>query len=106
MKREYLPLEALPAWSRLNGIIADGVGVQKLSSSDDSTEKGNGIVATQDRTSKESDAQPEILLQIPSDLLLSLDIVHDYAKCDGHLREVLEAVGDLGRVRLEPSQYH
>ncbi|KAJ5578337.1 uncharacterized protein N7459_007301 [Penicillium hispanicum] len=97
MKREYLPLESLPAWLRLNGISSNGVAFQRFGSADNATDKGSAIVATQDKCSKESDALPEVLLQIPSDLLLSLDTVLDYSKSDQNLREVLEAVGEFGR---------
>lgn len=56
------------------------------------------MLATAEKTSNESDAQPQVLLQVPSDLVLSLDTVHDYSKSDRQLREVLEAVDDFGWV--------
>lgn len=98
MKREYLPLGSLSAWLRLNGVVSNGIAIHQLGSSESGTDKGNAIVATAEKTSHESDAQPQVLLQIPSDLVLSLDTVHDYAKSDRELREVLEAVDDFGRV--------
>jgi len=94
MKRDSLPIESLPAWLRLNGIKANGVAFQKLGS-----EKGTGIVAVQDQMSSEDEtAAPPNLLEIPADLVLSPEMVHNYAKSDRYLREVLEAVGDFGRV--------
>lgn len=98
MKRGYLPLGSLPAWLKLNGVVSNGVAIRQLSSSESGTDKGNAIIATAEKTSHESDAQPHILLQVPPDLVLSLDAVHDYAKSDRDLREVLEAVDDFGRV--------
>lgn len=98
MKPEYLPLGSLSAWLRLNGIVANGVAFQQLGSSESGIDKGNAIVATADKQSNDSDVQPQVLLQVPSDLILSLETVHDYSKSDRHLREVLEAVGDFGRV--------
>ncbi|KAJ5917394.1 hypothetical protein N7466_010948 [Penicillium verhagenii] len=95
MKREYLPLDSLLAWLRLNGIATNGVAVQKLDSGDSETDKGNAIIATADRSNDTDDEQ--ILLQIPRDLVLSLESVYDYSKSDRDLREVLEAVGDSGR---------
>ncbi|GLI71976.1 hypothetical protein PoHVEF18_000143 [Penicillium ochrochloron] len=92
MKREYYPTDSLPAWLRLNGVTANGVAFQKLGSAENDADKGNAIVATESRTSKESDTQPEVLLRVPSDLVLSLEAVHGYAKYDEHLRQVLEAV--------------
>lgn len=98
MKREYLPLGSLPAWLRLNGVVSNGIAIQQLGSSESGTDKGNAIVATAEKTSQESDEQPQVLLRVPSDLVLSLDAVHDYSKSDRELREVLEAVDDFGRV--------
>jgi uncharacterized membrane protein YidH (DUF202 family) len=98
MKREYLAIEALPAWQRLNGIVSTGVAFQKLGSDEHGADKGSAIVATEAKSSNETDTKPEILLQIPRDLVLSLETVHNYAKSDRYLREVLEAIGDFGRV--------
>ncbi|KAJ5301310.1 hypothetical protein PENANT_c023G10356 [Penicillium antarcticum] len=97
MRREYLPIETLPAWQCLNGIVAKGVAFQKLGSSEYGTDKGSAIVATEAKSSDENDATPEILLQIPSDLVLSLETVHNYAKSDRYLHDVLEAIDDFGR---------
>jgi hypothetical protein len=44
------------------------------------------------------ETEPPILLEIPSDLVLSLETVQNYAKSDRYLHEVLEAVGNFGRV--------
>ncbi|KAJ5904466.1 hypothetical protein N7504_006849 [Penicillium tannophilum] len=96
MKREYLPLGALLAWLRLNGIVTNGVAVQRVGSAESETDKGNAILATADNFYKDPDDQ-QTLLQIPRDLVLSLESVHDYSKSDRDLREVLEAVGDFGR---------
>ncbi|KAJ5359540.1 uncharacterized protein N7496_011953 [Penicillium cataractarum] len=96
MEREYYPTDSLPAWLHLNGVTASGVAFQKVGSVENDTDKGNAIVATEAKTSKESDTQPEILLRVPSDLVLSLEAVHGYAKSDEKLRQVLEAVGGFG----------
>lgn len=96
MKLEYLPLGALLAWLRLNGVVTNGVAVQRLESAESETDKGNAILATTENSNDPDDQQT--LLQIPRDLVLSLESVHDYAKSDRDLREVLEAVGDFGRV--------
>ncbi|KAJ5082404.1 hypothetical protein N7532_011447 [Penicillium argentinense] len=98
MRREYLPLQSLPAWAKLNGIVTNGVAFQNLSSSENDTDKGNAIVAIENKTSDESDSLPQVLLQIPPELVLSLETVHAQSKSDQCLREVLEAVGDFGRV--------
>ena len=38
------------------------------------------------------------LVMVPRDLILSVESVHEHAKCDVHFREVLEALGSFGRV--------
>ncbi|KAJ5553834.1 hypothetical protein N7513_003793 [Penicillium frequentans] len=96
MRREYLPLGALLAWLRLNGIVTNGVAVQRVGSAESEADKGNAILATANNSNKDPDNQ-QTLLQIPRDLVLSLESVHDYSKSDRDLREVLEAVGDFGR---------
>ncbi|KAJ5753149.1 hypothetical protein N7520_010066 [Penicillium odoratum] len=88
MRREYLPLDSLLAWLRLNGIVTNGVAVQRLETVESDTDKGNAIIATAD--SKHS-TDEQVLLQIPRDLVLSLESVHDYFKSDRDLRDVLEA---------------
>ena len=97
MKREYLPLGSLLAWLKLNGIATNGVAVQRLGTAESETDKGNAILATVENFNNDPDNQ-QILLQIPRDLVLSLESVHDDSKSDRDLREVLEAVGDFGRV--------
>ena len=46
--------------------------------------------------------QPKILLTVPKDLVLSQSLVEEHAKSDRHLREILEAVGDFGKVGRPP----
>lgn len=108
MKRESLPLKTLPAWAKLNGIILDGVAFRHIQSSEnnnDTTGKGAAVVATQEKTSTGNgepgsgrDSRAKILIKIPLDMVLSLEGVGNYAKSDRFLREVLEGVGDFGRV--------
>jgi hypothetical protein len=112
MNRQYLPVEALPVWTQLNGVIFNGVEVRPLQA-EDGTDKGSGIVVTGKKLildgegtgDAESDAvrQPGVLMSVPPDLVLSLGTVDTYAKSDRWLREVLEAVGDYGRVNFPTS---
>ncbi|KAJ5091489.1 hypothetical protein NUU61_006359 [Penicillium alfredii] len=97
MKREYLPLNSLPTWLRFYGIATYGIAVEEFGLDEHGANKGSGIIATESKLSSDSDSSPEILLQVPSDLVLSLEAVHNYAKSDQDLREVLEAVGDFAR---------
>ncbi|PWY94770.1 SET domain-containing protein [Aspergillus sclerotioniger CBS 115572] len=99
MKHDYLPIETLFPWTKLNGIAVKGIAFRKLRA-DDGTDKGSAIVATEEQSVQEPrsvDSQPEPLLRVPSDLVLSQSFVDNYAKSDRQLREVLEAVGDFGR---------
>lgn len=97
MKRQFLPIEALPAWTKLNGITFHDIEVKRIVT-DDGIDKGASTVTTCVKESKEDSPEPEILMVIPPDLVLSLDMVHTCAKSDRYLREVLEAVGEFGKV--------
>ncbi|KAE8153869.1 SET domain-containing protein [Aspergillus avenaceus] len=100
MKRNYLPTETLPSWAKLNGISVDGINFRKLRT-EDGIDKGCAIVATEDRSNEQlsgtEEANTEVLLRVPSDMVLSLQMVENHAKSDRYLREVLDAVGDFGR---------
>lgn len=88
MHRETLPIGNLATWARLNNVEFYGVSVSSLPNS-----RGSGIVAS--TNSAQDDA---ILMRIPSELILSLENVWIYAKCDRHLAQVLESAGDYTRV--------
>jgi len=101
MKCEHLSIESLPAWARLNGVSVSGVAFKRLQS--DGTDRGSAIIAEGKQDSSSKDV---LLLQIPSDLILSLEAVDTYAKSDRYLREVLEAVGGFGKVLCFLSNWH
>ena len=86
MYLEKLPVSALPAWAKFNGISLNGATISKLAG-----DRGLGVVGdggNSDRT----------LMLVPADLILSVQNVFIFAKSDQHLREVLQAVGDYSRV--------
>ncbi|KAL4869762.1 hypothetical protein BDV12DRAFT_167174 [Aspergillus spectabilis] len=95
MKREHLPIEALIPFARLYGVSLRGVTFSKLRA-DDGTDKGGAIVTTEQSENGELPGK-EVILQVPSDMILSLEMVQEHSKYDRHLREVLEAVGDFGK---------
>lgn len=102
MKRQYLPVEALASWARLNGVTFHGVAFERTRSAD-GTDKGSAVIAKEERNNGDpasEESRPEILIRVPQDLVLSLSLVDNYAKSDRYLRQVLEAVGDYGRVRV------
>ena len=107
MRLESLSTDALPAWARLNGVSPFGVAFRRLQA-DDGTDKGCAVVATEEksRDPESNDDHPEILLSVPSDMVLSLESVGNYAKSDRYLRDVLEAVGDFGRVCINTNSLY
>lgn len=69
----------------------DGVAISKSPSS---PAKGLAIVA---QTFISSEYRRP-LLTVPSDLILSKDHVESHSRTDQHLRQVIEALGDFGKV--------
>ncbi len=86
MHRDYLPVDDLTPWARINNIEFIGVEIR-------TGHRGSGVVTTVEKS--ESDA---LLLTVPQELVLSLDNVWIYAKSDRHLLQVLEALGAYSRV--------
>lgn len=95
MRRHYLPIEQLRAWATLNDVKFNDTRIERITNPDGQHE-GAGLFAARDFEA--SHDFETFLLSVPHELVLSLDLVHDYAKSDGHLRDVLEAVGEFGRV--------
>lgn len=93
MRRRYLPIEQLHAWATLNGVTFVNTRVERLSNT---IAEGAGFFANCDFEINEH--YGTVLLSVPPDLVLSKDLVAEYAKSDRHLRDVLEAVGEFGRV--------
>ncbi|KAL2823105.1 hypothetical protein BJX63DRAFT_417472 [Aspergillus granulosus] len=97
MKREHIPIETLNPFARLYGVSLRGVTFGKLRA-EDGTDKGGAIIATQEKQSVDDELPEEdVLIKVPSDMILSLEMVQERAKYDRHLGEVLEAVGDFGK---------
>lgn len=109
MKRQYLPIETLPAWAKLNGVIFNGVEVKHLYA-EDGSDKGSGVVVTSEKLILDGEGtgdaecddarQPGVLINVPHDLVLSLELVDTCAKSDRYLKEVLDAAGEYGRVNF------
>ncbi|EEQ91744.1 SET domain-containing protein [Blastomyces dermatitidis ER-3] len=100
MRRENPPIDALAAWARLNSVQFHGVEVTQLQT-EAGVDKGCSVVATAKKSAPEFDpetpAEPEILMTIPSDLVLSLELVETCAKADRRLKEILDAMGEFAR---------
>lgn len=92
MHLQKLPVSAIPAWAKVNGVSFNGVTISQLTG-----DRGLGVVGdgqgNSDRTSP--------LMRVPAELIISVQNVFIFAESDQHLREVLEAAGDYSRV-LQP----
>lgn len=87
MQREYLPITALPAWSKLNDVNFLDIKVQDLGGT-----KGFGLVTERALSSKDTFDIPTLLL-VPRDLILSAEAIEEHAKVDQHFRQLLDAAG-------------
>ena len=86
MHSDPLPIDQLAVWARLSNVDFYGIEVCSLG------DRGSGLVATWE--SKDN----AILINVPRDLVLSLENVWVYAKADKHLLQALEAVEEYSRV--------
>jgi len=89
-----LPVNALQSWAVLNNATLDGVTFGPL---DGYEQHGSTVIAKRRLT---SDGATGPLMIVPRDLVLSKERVHEHAKYDRDFREVLDAVGDFGRVSI------
>jgi hypothetical protein len=88
MRRSRLSVRALRAWAELNGIKLNGVTVEDLENG-----QGAGLVASRDIQEEDT-----VFVSVPKELVLSKDLVWEYARSDPHLRQVLEAMDDYAKV--------
>ena len=90
-----MPIEHFETWAKFNGVNFNNTRVQRIIIPD-GQHKGSGIFVSDDL---ETDHSGEaVLISVPHDLVLSKDFVHEWAKSDVHLQNVLEAIGEFGRV--------
>jgi hypothetical protein len=85
------PIDALPAWAAFHGVSFNGVKVGPLPGLE---ERGSTVIAARDLHG----GNVEPLLVVPKDLIISRQNIDLLAKADRHLRELLDALGDFGRV--------
>lgn len=88
-----MPIEQLDAWAKLNGVEFHNCQVKQIVTQD-GQDRGAGIIATGNRHGYDDD----ILMYVPAELVLSQYQVEQFATCDKYLKDILEAVGDFGRV--------
>ncbi|KAL4977340.1 hypothetical protein BDW66DRAFT_165836 [Aspergillus desertorum] len=97
MRRESLSLDALIPFARLYNVTLHGVTFRKLRT-EDGADKGGAIVATENKQSgKEEPSEDDVLLKVPSDMIVSLETVQERSKYDRYLHEILQAVGDFAK---------
>lgn len=84
-------IDVLPTWATFNGVKFNGVKVGPLPGYED---RGSTVIA--DEKLQGGEAEP--LLVVPKELIISRQNIELIAKSDHHLRELLEALGDFGRV--------
>jgi len=95
MRRTRLPINALPAWCKLNDISFLGINVQDLGGT-----KGLSIVTQRPLNSKDIFDIPTLLI-VPNDLILSAEAIEGHAKVDQHFRQLLEVAGRKARLLSE-----
>ncbi len=82
--------EAFHPWTQLNGVRFHDVRPGHVEG------RGSALLASKDVENSAEGA--ECLLTVPKDLILSQEQVHEQAKVDRDFRELLESLGDFGRV--------
>lgn len=85
------PIDALPSWATFHGVKLNGVKIGPLPGFE---ERGSTVIA--DHVLHGGKVDP--LLVVPKDLIISRANIELLAKSDRHLRQILEANGDFGRV--------
>ena len=85
------PIEDLPKWAEFHGVNFNGIKIGPLPGFED---RGSTVIASRPLNG----GQESPLLVVPKELIISRQTVELLAKSDQHLREVLGALGDFGRV--------
>jgi hypothetical protein len=89
------PIESLPRWATFHGVNLNHVKIGPLPGFE---ERGSTVIASRELQG----GSVEPLLVVPKDLIISRANIELFARADRHLRGVLEAIGEFGRVR-QPS---
>lgn len=88
-----LPLDAFPAWARLNDVVLAGARIRYVQG------KGSGLVADADLGASGDGLNPVLI--VPHDLVLSAEAVEEYAKVDQNFKQLLGAAGnETTRIRV------
>lgn len=85
------PIGSFPTWAEFHDVKFNGVRVGPMPGFE---ERGSTVIASRDHVGGD-----EPLMVVPKDLIISRNNVELIAKSDQHLRELLDAAGEFGRVR-------
>lgn len=88
-----LPPEAFNPWAQLNGVKFHDVKPGRIAG------RGSALLASKAITNSSEGA--ECLLTVPRDLILGQEQISEQAKVDRDFQELLESVGDFGRVGVQ-----
>lgn len=87
-----LPISSLQSWASFNRVTIRDISIGPLPGFES---RGSAIKTNTFSLSHEQNP----VMVVPSELILSKEAVEQYAKSDKHMHELLDAVGDFGRVR-------
>ena len=90
------PIDAFSIWAEFHGVKFGAVKIGPLPGFE---HRGSTIIAN--RSLVGGDEEP--LMVVPKELIVSRQNIDLIAKSDLHLKELLDAVGDFGRVREDSS---
>ena len=93
-----LPNGAFLPWASFNEVTFDRTVPGSIPG------RGGALLAKENLDADED--MSNVLLTVPADLILSLERVQEHAKVDKDFREVIESLGDFGRVGLARSSPH
>ena len=91
------PIEDLPVWAKFNGVKFNGIKIGPMPGLED---RGSTVIAARDLKGGDEDH----LMIVPRDLIISRQNIDIIANADHHLKAVLDATGDFGRVRVQFEQ--
>lgn len=92
------PVSALPAWAKLCGASFNNVRVGQLDGLED---RGSTVIA--EKSISSDNMGP--LMVVPRRIILSRERVDEQSKTDVDLKELLESLGDFGKVNKQPASH-
>lgn len=91
-------ISSLPTWATFHGVTFNGIKIGTIPGLED---RGSSVIAERPLTG----GGEEPLMTVPKDLILCKETIETHAKSDIKLRELLDALGDFGRVSIPLSLF-